>query len=179
MIWFTADLHIGHANIIRHCNRPYSSVQEMNESLILNWNSRVKTSDTIYIVGDLFFRNTVSAEEYLNRMNGKKHLILGNHDKDWIKKVDMPKHFISVDRLAEIGDGKHKITLCHYPMMTWNGMAKGSYLIYGHIHNNTNSDYWPLLKLMPNALNAGVDINKFHPVSFDELLYWNDKFRKQ
>jgi calcineurin-like phosphoesterase family protein len=63
--------------------------------------------------------------------------------------------------------------------MTWNGMAKGSYLIYGHIHNNTNSDYWPLLKLMPNALNAGVDINKFHPVSFDELLYWNDKFRKQ
>ena len=83
-------------------------------------------------------------------MRGKKHLILGNHDKDWIKKTDIAKHFISVERFAELSDGQHKITLCHYPLMSWNHIAKGSYMIHGHIHNNRDAMYFPLMKEMPN-----------------------------
>jgi calcineurin-like phosphoesterase family protein len=64
-------------------------------------------------------------------------------------------------------------------MMSWDGMSKGSFLIFGHIHNNTNDTYWPLLKTMTNALNASVDINGFMPVTFDELVENNERFQKE
>ena len=149
----------------------------MDEYLLAQWNNCVGESDTVYILGDLFFRNAVSANEYLNRLPGKKHLIKGNHDKDWMKKVDLEKHFASISSMLEISDGSHKITLCHYPMMTWNGIAKGSYHIYAHTHNNTDATYFQLLKSMPNALNADVDINHFRPVTFAELVKNNQKFK--
>ncbi|KUO72658.1 MAG: hypothetical protein APF77_00520 [Clostridia bacterium BRH_c25] len=177
MIYFTADQHFGHANIIKHCNRPFVTVAEMDEYLLEQWNNCVDVNDTVYIIGDLFFRNTVSADEYLHRMRGKKHLIKGNHDKDWMKKTDLEKHFQSVSNMLEISDGSHKITLCHYPMMTWNAAAKGSYLIYAHIHNKTDAAYFQLLKSMPNALNAGVDINHFRLVTFAELVKNNQEFK--
>lgn len=87
----------------------------MDEYLLAQWNNCVGESDTVYILGDLFFRNTVLANEYLNRLHGKKHLIKGNHDKDWMKKADLEKHFASISSMLEISDGSHKITLCHYP----------------------------------------------------------------
>jgi len=177
MIFFTADLHLGHANIIKHCNRPFSSVEEMDEHLISAWRSCVRSNDSVYILGDLIFRNTASPESYLSRLSGKKHLILGNHDKDWIKKVDMTQVFVSVERFAEISDGQHKITLCHYPLMSWNRIAKGSYMVHGHIHNNRDAMYFTLMREMPNLLNAGVEINEYRPVSFDELVINNRIFK--
>jgi len=177
MIFFTADHHFGHANIIKHCNRPFETVKEMDETLLKNWNAAVGKQDTVYILGDLFFRNATSADEYLRQMKGKKHLILGNHDKDWKKRVNLTDYFESVLQMAEITDGAHKITLCHYPMMSWNGIAKGSYMIHGHIHNNTHADYFALIRKMPNLLNAGVEINGFKPVSFKELIANNEKFK--
>ena len=177
MIFFTADLHLGHANIIKHCDRPFSSVEEMDERLISAWNSRVRPNDTVYILGDLIFRSTASPDSYLCQLRGKKHLILGNHDKDWVKKADMSQHFVSVERFAEISTGKHKITLCHYPLMSWNQIAKGSYMIHGHIHNNRDAIYFPLMREMPNLLNAGVEINNYRPVKFDELVKNNENFK--
>ena len=178
MIFFTADHHFGHANIIRHCARPFQSVEEMDRVLLDNWNTRIKPQDTVYILGDLFFRNAVSAEEYLQKMNGAKHLIVGNHDKDWMKRIELNSHFKSVSHMLEINDGAHKITLCHYPMMTWNGIAKGTYMIHGHIHNNIEADYFPLIRAMPNLLNAGVDVNDFKPVNFNQLLKNNENFKE-
>lgn len=178
MILFTADHHFGHSNIIRHCNRPFQSVGEMDAILLYNWNKAVKQQDTVYILGDLFFRNVSSAETYLVQMNGKKHLIIGNHDKDWMKKTDLSQYFESVEHMMEISDGSHKITLCHYPMMAWNGVAKGSYMIHGHIHNNMDADYSTLIRNMPTLLNAGVEINNYKPVTFNELLENNRKFKK-
>lgn len=87
----------------------------MDEYLLAQWNNCVGESDTVYILGDLFFRNAVLANEYLNRLHGKKHLIKGNHDKDWMKKADLEKHFASISSMLEVSDGSHKITLCHYP----------------------------------------------------------------
>lgn len=179
MIYFTADHHFGHTNIIRHCARPFQSVEEMDRVLIDNWNICVTPQDTVYILGDLFFRNAVSAEEYLQKLNGKKHLIIGNHDKNWMKRIDLNCFFESVLHMTEISDGTHRITLCHYPMMTWNGVAKGGYMIHGHIHNNTNSDYFSLIRSMPNLLNAGVDVNDFKPVNFNQLLKNNEQFKKE
>lgn len=86
MIYFTSDLHLGHANIINHCKRPFSSVDEMDERLISMWNARVQPNDTVYILGDLIFRSAAAPESYLSRLRGKKHLILGNHDSAWTKK---------------------------------------------------------------------------------------------
>ena len=80
MEYFTSDLHFGHANIIELCHRPFTTVEEMDAALIANWNRRVTDRDTVYITGDLCFR-TADPLRYLTKLKGKKHLILGNHDK--------------------------------------------------------------------------------------------------
>ncbi len=176
MIYFTADCHFGHVNIIKLVNRPFVSVEEMDETLIENWNQKVHRDDTVYIVGDLFFRAT-DIETTLDRLKGKKRLILGNHDKSWIKKIDTSRYFESVDTLVEISDGKHGITLCHYPLLSWDH-AQRTYMIHGHIHNNTNMDYWSLIVKRERLLNAGCDINGFTPVTFDKLIDNNNRFKQ-
>ena len=178
MIYFTSDLHLGHDNIIRLCNRPFSNVEEMDQALIDNWNWRVQPQDTVYILGDLMFRNKKPPEEYLRQLRGKKHLIIGNHDRDWIKKCDLDRYFESVTNLNFISDGQHQMTLCHYPMMSWPHMMR-AYMVFGHIHENTDADYWPLIARSERMLNAGVDINRFQPVTFQELIKNNDLHKQR
>ena len=147
----------------------------MDEALIENWNSRVKGNDTVFILGDLLFRSD-NAEEILRRLKGKKRLLVGNHDGSWMTKVDVSRYFASVDLMLELSDGRHALTLCHYPLLTWKH-AKKSYMIHGHIHNDTGADFWPLLAARDNVLNAGVDLNGYQPVTFDELLENNRVFK--
>ena len=172
MNYYTSDLHLGHANIIKLCRRPFYYVQEMDETLIANWNDRVTNDDNIYILGDLMFR-IGNPDRFLSRLKGKKHLIIGNHDASWMKKCEPAKYFQSIERLAVINTGKNKVTLCHYPMMSF----EGDYLLYGHIHNHKNDTYWPLLRTMENALNACVEVNNYRPVTFEELIENNRVFR--
>lgn len=177
MILFTSDLHLGHANIIKHCTRPFQSVEEMDEVLIANWNAKVSPNDTVYILGDLMFRNKRPPEEYLSRMPGKKHLVVGNHDKAWMKKVDLCEWFESVEMMRFFSDGQRKITACHYPMMTWPFANHEGWMVYGHIHDNIKMDYWPLIERSERMLNAGVDINDFAPVTFEEMMQNNLQHR--
>ncbi len=179
MIYYTSDLHLGHANVIRHCSRPFATADEMDEVLIRNWNTKVHRDDTVYIIGDFLFRAEKPAEEYLAELKGKKHLIIGNHDKYWMNKTDLKQWFESVSPMLFVSDSSRKATLCHYPMMSWPGMSKGSYMIYGHIHNNTDADYWPLIAANDLMLNAGVDINGFAPVSLEEMILNNQLFKKK
>ena len=81
MIWFTSDLHLGHRAAINMCGRPFENVEEMNEILIRNFNSCVKKNDTVYILGDFSFASPEETRKILEKLNGKKHLIIGNHDK--------------------------------------------------------------------------------------------------
>lgn len=179
MVYFIADMHLGHANILKHCNRPFSSVEEMDETLIENWNSRVTDRDDVWIVGDFAFRTRVSAEIYLKNLKGRKHLVKGNHDKTWMKGLDLSRYFGSVNEIAEMKlDGRH-IVLCHYPMMCWDKSHYGSYLIFGHIHNDTDLPFWDMIKDNDHMLNAGVDVNGFYPVTFDELVENNRRFRAE
>ena len=169
MIYYTSDLHLGHANIITHCNRPFSAVDEMDEVLIDNWNAKVTNADTVYVLGDLMFRIRRPPEEYLSRLKGKKHLVVGNHDKTWMRKVDLCRWFESVEMMSFFTNGERKITMCHYPMMSWPFSNHGGWMLYGHIHENTNMDCWSLIASNDHMLNAGVDINGFAPVTFEEM----------
>lgn len=174
MTYFTSDQHFGHENIIRLSHRPFASVEEMNEAVIAKWNAKVGDGDTIYILGDLFFR-TATVEPILKRLKGRKHLIFGNHDHSWTGKINLRDYFESGQTLKEIHHGNAPVTLCHYPMLTYPQARRG-YMIYGHIHNNIGDDYWPLIARRSRMLNAGVDINNFEPVTFEELLANNKEF---
>lgn len=175
--YFIADPHFGHENILKMCCRPFESIDEMNEAMIAAWNERVTGSDTVFIVGDLFFR-CADPEAILQRLKGKKRLIVGNHDSSWMNKVDLSRYFVSVDSFLEITDGVRAITLCHYPLLTWKHKLR-TWMIHGHIHNDTTSDYFPLIAIRERVLNAGADINGFRPVTFDELLENNNRFKEQ
>ena len=177
MIYYTADLHFGHKNIISGCNRPFDDVEEMNETLIRNWNARVDDADTVFVLGDLFFAHP-QPEAVLGRLSGRKILIIGNHDDAWLDHGDVSRHFSSIAHYLEIEDDGRRATLCHYPMMAWKD-AKSAWMIHGHIHNNPHSDYWPLIRASNHMLNAGIDVNGFRPVTFDELIANNVRFKAE
>ena len=176
MIYFISDTHFGHQNIIRFNNRPFSTVEEMNETMIVNWNERVHQNDTIFILGDMFY-HCRNAEDILKRLHGKKHLIIGNHDGSWLRE-DTRKYFITISSYLETTDGRHALTLCHYPLLSYHHDTR-AYMIHGHLHNNTNADFFPLLLKRDRVLNAGVDLNGFMPVTFEELCENNRIFKEQ
>ena len=101
MIYFTSDLHLGHKNIIKLCHRPFASLEEMDETLVSNWNQVVTNGDTVYIVGDLMFRTQNHPSDVLRRLRGKKNLILGNHDRGWLNKTEAADFFKSVESYSE------------------------------------------------------------------------------
>ena len=177
VIYYTADQHFGHSNIIRFCDRPFENVAEMDETLINNWNNVVSDGDIVYILGDLVFRSEKSASHYIDRLKGIKHLILGNHDHKWIKNCNLQKHFASVSYYLEIKDGERRIALCHYPMLSWGGAARGALYIHAHIHNKKDGLTFEALRQMDNALNAGVEINNYRPVTLEELILNTRKFK--
>lgn len=177
MIYFTADTHFGHANILLFCDRPFASVQEMDAAMIQKWNAKVHNNDTVFILGDMFFRST-NVEEVLAQLKGKKRLIMGNHDTFWMRKVPLEKYFEGVDPFLEVSDGQHGLTLCHYPLLSWNHQRR-TYMVHGHIHNDTTMDFWPLIAARERVLNAGAGINNFEPVTFDELLANNQRFKQE
>lgn len=177
MYYYIADAHFGHENILKMCQRPFESIDAMNEALIAAWNERVTGNDTVFILGDLFFR-CAAPEAILCRLKGKKRLIIGNHDSSWMGKVDLQRYFVSVDNFLEFSDGVRAITLCHYPLLTWKHKLR-TYMVHGHIHNDTTSDYYPLIAIRDRVLNAGVDINGFRPVTFEEMMENNRSFKEQ
>lgn len=85
-MWFTADTHFGHANVIRYCQRPFSTVQEMDEAIIDNWNRLVGSDDTVYHLGDFTLAGQEKASQYFSLLNGKISVVPGGHDKKWLRK---------------------------------------------------------------------------------------------
>lgn len=180
MTLFASDLHLGHKNIVELCKRPFSDVDEMDTALIENWNRKVKKNDVVYLTGDIVWDKKKVAY-YMEQLSGKKILIAGNHDSSWIKREECQKYFEEILPYLEVHLNGHPITMCHYPMLEWRSSReelkrKLGYLIHGHIHNRIADEYRQLF-LQFNALNAGVDINSFEPVTFDELLNNNYQFK--
>jgi calcineurin-like phosphoesterase family protein len=80
-IFFTSDLHFGHANIIQYCNRPFNSVEHMNGVLMSNWNSVVTEDDKVIVLGDFAMGKISETLPVAERLNGMKFLVPGNHDR--------------------------------------------------------------------------------------------------
>ena len=168
--FFTSDLHLSHSNVIKYCNRPFKNVDEMNEQIIQRWNKVVTPQDIVYIIGDVTFEKDEEKRIWhLNRLNGEKHLIRGNHDKIISGKTIKCFNSIS-DGLKEIKvpdidgpGGNQHIVMCHYPLLTWNKGHYGSWMLYGHAHGTLKED--------PNArrFDVGVDCWNFTPVSYQQV----------
>lgn len=158
-IWFTADTHFTHTNIIRYCNRPFSSIQEHDEVLIQNWNKVVKGKDTVYHLGDFGFNNTDKFCNIINKLHGNIYLIRGNHDK---QEVIEHKRFKIVKDVHRFKRDKQEFFLSHYAHRTWPKMNYGAIHLFGHSHGN-----------MPDfgrSTDVGVDRWNYTPVSIDQIL---------
>lgn len=178
MKFYIADTHFGHENCIRFDERPFSTINEMDHILIMNWNARVQPEDEVYILGDFIYRNkNHDFEWYLRQLNGRKFLVIGNHDGKLLKDEQAMKYFEAVDKMMHVNDESNALCLCHFPIVSWNKKYHGSYHIYGHIHANIDEDYY-YMKTQERALNAGCMINGYIPVTFKELIINNERFRK-
>lgn len=166
-LWFTSDLHFYHINCIKYTNRPFNNIEHMHESLISNWNSNVKQKDVCYVLGDFAYLIPRDIPEnltkVLNRLNGHKHLILGNHDYKYLTYYNRINIFESITPLVEINYYKQKITLCHYPMLSWNNSHYNtSWQLFGHHHGR--------LQMCNNKqYDVGVDCNNFKPLCYEEI----------
>ena len=173
--FYISDLHFGHFNIIRHCNRPFSSSEEMDKALIDNWNKVVSDNDTVYILGDFCFSK--DATKYLKQLKGKKVLVLGNHDGEISKNRQYYLKSKLIDKICDyleirdvINDKSYKVVMCHYPMIEWNGFFRRSIHLYGHIHNNEGNVSFQIMKNIGNAYNVGADILDFTPRTLAEIV---------
>lgn len=169
MNFYISDTHLGHENIIRLSKRPFTNIEEMDKTIINNWNSVVSSHDDIYIVGDLIFKTKKGYEYYLEQLNGKKHLIVGNHDTKMLKQPNIKRYFESINDLLTVNDGDYTIILCHYPLAEWNGFFRNTYHFFGHIHNNKNETY-EIMKKIKKAYNVGADILNFTPKTAKQII---------
>jgi len=165
MIYFTSDLHLGHRGIIEMQHRPFSDVNDMNRTLIRNYNAVVHKNDTVYILGDLCHHMKIEeANEIIASLAGKKYLLIGNHDK----KYD-PQLFEAMKDFMTISANGQYLALMHYPMLSWPKSTRGSFQLHGHIHSdaayNRENRANGILRY-----DVGVDANQYMPVSISQIL---------
>jgi len=163
-IWFTSDTHYNHRNIIKSLTtwqrtsgcRDFDSLQEMNDTIVNNINSVVGEDDVLYHLGDWSFGSAQTIGEFRERINCKEiHLILGNHDREFTKNVDVHNHFSSVSYYRELwlDEIQTKIIMSHYPMKSWNGSMYGNWMLFGHTHGNLENYIHP--KILRQLLDDG------------------------
>jgi calcineurin-like phosphoesterase family protein len=154
---------------MRYCDRPFSSVEEMNRTIIDNWNEVVEEDDFVYLVGDLAFGRRRSKMRYwLKKLNGNVILILGNHDKGYLDSI------VHADKCVLFYKGK-KFLLIHDPKMVNSG---DDWVIHGHEHNNKPEKY-PFMNGKNRTINVSVELINYTPISLDflvdrmeDVVYW-------
>lgn len=159
-VFFTADLHCSHGNIIKHSRRPFANITEMDDTLIHNINALIQKNDTFYILGDLSW-NEQATHKFLGRVNCNNiHYIRGNHEGG---TKTLEYQFKSCENYAEIIIESQRIVLCHYPLLSWRGMYRESWMLHGHCHGNLKDDPYA------RRIDVGVDCFNYFPVSFDQI----------
>ncbi len=143
MRYYIADNHFFHGALNdKMDHRGFASEEEMNEYMITKWNEKVRKKDEVVILGDFSLGGVEETKALLDRLQGKLHLILGNHDRVMeSKKMDLSR-FEWVKRYAELSDNGRKVVLCHYPVFCYNGQYRldrngnpRTYMLYGHVHD--------------------------------------------
>lgn len=143
----------------------------MNETLIANWNKAVGPDDIVFHLGDFCLGDSGKWNRILDRLNGKIHLILGNHDLRNFRK-SYADRFESVAMQMNIEVDNQKICLNHYPFLCYDGSYDGVWQLFGHVHtnrNNTGNDATRLKMLFPTQYDVGVDNNDFTPASYAQV----------
>lgn len=183
-VWFTADLHLGHGNIIKFCSRPFMSedeeekaleeprgnwhvseetIERHDDGLIGNINGLVAPDDTLWILGDFCWRKLDGARQYRDRIRCRNvNLVWGNHDSHRLR----PLFSKTIDQ-GMVGVEGQKIWLNHYPMRSWDRSHHGSWHLYGHVHGRLDAEDeatpWKLTK------DVGVDSCCYQPVNLEVL----------
>ena len=204
---FRSDLHFCHRNSLPYINAEnalwreskwkndadfkninFNSTEEFDEWKVVQWNSSIKANDNVYILGDVGIGNFDKIVGYLKRLNGKLHLIVGNHDKKYLNRPAFTKCFKSIDEQLFMSgttkDGNCRLFLSHYPYLDWDKAFRGTVQLYGHIHNSfVENDvlYEAKLKIRGSRNEqAAVDSHNvgammpwinFQPRSLDEIEY--------
>jgi len=176
-VFFISDLHFDGSKLLS-VRKEFESLDEMNGYMINQWNSVVRKEDEVYIVGDLVDKECNDPMKFVTCLNGKKHLIVGNHDV-WVDKDVRPlKVFESISNFKCVNIDDYKVTLCHYPLIEWPDSINDemSIHIHGHIHTRKERLAYKIIrKKCIRAYNASVDVNGL-PVTIDELIRNNKKW---
>ena len=185
--FFTSDHHFGHANIINLANRPFNTVNHMNEVMIEKWNAVVKPTDTVYHLGDFALGSIADTLPLAARLNGFKVLIVGNHDrifkgesKKRIKRFD-PEYRKVFQTIWKNGGALTisgiNVLLSHFPYDSdshgqdrykeYRFKDKGIPVIHGHVHQKHQVSFSERGTLQ---VHIGVDAWNFEPVP-QETIY--------
>lgn len=160
--YVTADTHFGHAGILSprmHRPRAFPSVEAMNETLVAHWNNRVRPDDTVWHLGDFAYgASAAMCREVFGRLNGRKHLVLGNHDHARTTSLG----WASQQQMAEPVIEGQRVILCHYALRTWHGMHRGAIHLHGHSHGS--------LPGTARSCDVGIDDWGYRVVSMTEVL---------
>lgn len=188
--FFTSDTHFGHARIIELCDRPFKDVADMNENLVHNWNALVRPDDTVYHLGDVALGPIEDSLSYIQRLNGRKVLVVGNHDRPFppMQRGRMDKVAEWTDRYYDAGfaeihtnpgftKGEYEFRLSHFPYdgdhtseeryREYRQVDNGIPLIHGHTHENKR---FSRSRAGTAQIHVGVDAWDFAPVSLQAVI---------
>jgi len=135
--YITSDLHFGHANIQKFCPETrsrFADVEHMNEQMIKEWNEIVTPEDTVYILGDVAFLPAPKAIAIMQRLNGAKILVEGNHDRKLLNDPVFRACFKEVHKYLDIVYNGTRVCMFHFPIWEWDQMHRGAVHFYGHVH---------------------------------------------
>jgi calcineurin-like phosphoesterase family protein len=139
--WITSDLHFGHKNIMKFCPVTRARFKDdlgyMNNAMVEEWNAKVDIEDLVYILGDVAFMSGSEAGRTMQRLNGVKILVEGNHDRKTLMDATFRNCFVEVHKYLDITYNGHKIVMFHYPIAEWDQMHRGALHFHGHLHGGT------------------------------------------
>lgn len=181
-IFFTSDLHLGHKNCIRFDNRPFASVEEMDEELIRRWNNKVGKDDIVYVLGDFIWKTkNAEAPSLIRRLNGRIFLIKGNHDR-FLHNPEAKTALAGVkdydDICVMLKDGtKKRVILSHYYIPMYVGARRQAIHLHGHSHASLEAHIETQIAelvesygLRTKSYNVGCMHWNYEPVTLDEIL---------
>lgn len=165
-VLFTSDTHFYHKSMITLKRRPFSSIEEMNDVIVNNWNSVVDKDSVVFLLGDVSFGSPDDTRRIMERLNGQIRLIIGNHDQHKLLQVYKDRVTYSTDVMrVKFMDIGHEAFLSHYPHLTWNKSHYGAWHLHGHSHG---SCVYPFEG--GKLLDVGTDVHNFTPISVKQIL---------
>lgn len=165
-VLFTSDPHFYHKSMVELKRRPFDSVEEMNQTLIDNWNSVVTKNSLIYVLGDVSFGSPEETHRVLEKLNGNKRLILGNHDNSKMVDKVYRHHFMTIcDRMrVKFEDIREEVILDHFPLLTWDKAHYGAWHLHGHSHGSMQYPF------EGKILDVGTDVHNFTPINVAKIM---------